>query len=415
MKKNVFIWNEDLLSAYKIAKALTKKSRNRIATLEDLITMRAQYPRIPESWETWFTSGSTIYIGTSAKGEKLIAIAHHLGPLTTIKRMETYTKSAWEEGGRTANGWKGSRKITQEEFDVLIEGEYGKVDVFPLEQYKKEIFQLFHNDRQSIDNIRGNPLLKSMLGKSGEQFIEKHLEISKEYAKKERKDKGAGEKILEFSLDDCHGCDVLHTFDIECFKKVEWPTQPIAGFLCIGNPSHWGNRELSISTEIDWESGGRSAKFVILTEENKGLRQIEADPLLDFKKCMVDNPKGEKADFFSLIKQNGKYFVRTPKVGDRMDTGEAKYPVHSIERIGDEASFTTTNCLFSLKYDISEVKAVAPKDANAYLITGKVFPGNIVNVPIQFYHIEIDTSKRILTPKELCQDFALLCEINDVK
>ncbi|MDR2541379.1 MAG: hypothetical protein LBD11_06590 [Candidatus Peribacteria bacterium] len=417
MGKNLYIWNEDLLSVYKIAKALTKRRNGRrIATLEDIITIRAQYPKTPESWETWFTSGSTIYIGTSSKGEKLIVIAHHLGPLTTIKRVEKFTKSALKEGGRTADGWKGCRKITQEEFDALIEGKYGKVDIFPLEQYEEAIYSLLRSGHYPIDLIRNNPLLKSLLGRSGEQFIEKHLEISRAYAKKKRKEEGAGEIILTVNLEDNHGLDVLHTFDQKYFKKVEWPTQPIAGFLCLENPSHWGNKELSISTEIDWESGGRSAKFIILTGEgNTELQEIKTDPLLNQEKCLVDNPAGEKADFFSLIKKGEKFFVETPKIGDRLDTGEIKYPVNSIEKIGKESSFITTDIMFFLKYDINEVKAVAPKGANAYLIIGSVSPGDRVEVPVQFYHIEIDTSKRILSPEELYNNFELLCEINGIK
>ncbi|GHV28331.1 hypothetical protein FACS1894176_10840 [Bacteroidia bacterium] len=416
-KKNLYVFNEDLLKAYKIAKALTKEgSGRRIATLEDIIALRAESPEESEIWQKWFTSGSTIYIGTSAKGEKLIVIAHHLGPLTTIKRVEKFTKSALKEGGRTADGWKGCRKILQEEFDALIEEKYGKVDVFSHEQYEGAIYSLLRSGHYPINLIRNNPLLKSLLGKSGEQFIEKHLEISRAYAKKGRKEKGAGEIILTVNLEDNHGLDILHTFNQEHFKKVEWPTQPIAGFLCIGNPSHWGNKELSISTEIDWESGGRSAKFIILTGENsKGLQEIKANPLINLEKCLVDNPAGEKADFFVLTKENGKYFVQVPKVGDRMDTGTPKYPILYIEKVGNETSFTTTDCRFFLKYDINEVKAIAPEGANAYLITESVYPGKVVQVPVQFYHIEIDTSKRILTPKELYSNFELLCEINGIK
>jgi hypothetical protein len=96
-----------------------------------------------------------------------------------------------------------------------------------------------------------------------------------------------------------------------------------------------------------------------------------------------------------------------------LDTGIPKYPIKSLTPIGGITTFTGEDIYFFLKYNIDEVKAVAPEGANAYAIAGDVSLGKMV-VPVQFFKVEIDFSKRLLTPEELYDNPSLLLQVNGI-
>ena len=416
--KKLSMYNENDLSAFTMALGLIEKNPlRRLATLEDLIEVRATSD---ESWNRWYTTASTFWLGTSSQGEWLLVIAHHLGPLTTVERFEQWRKSGWndEGSGRLAYGWKGSLKIEQKEFEKLLKGEYGEVSVFPVGQHVEDM-EVILSHSPKLSAVKENPILKALLGRSGDKFLDKHFQISSARAKEERKQAGAEEKIIRMEIRDHCGCDMFFTWEEDwvnlAIERNQWPEQPIGGPIVLQAADYWGNNDLSVSTTISCRPEKGGVKFVILTEqEGEGIYAIEADPLLDLKKCSV--PDTSKAPtFVSLRMKKGKFFVEYPKEGNGMDTGLPKHEVLSIEPIGEETSFQTDECLFFLRYGIKEVKKVAPPEANAYLITGSVSPGKVVNVPVQFYKVTFDSSKRILTPTELYNNFDLLCEINGVK
>ena len=407
--KNLSFYQEKFCDALFFAKTIAEKTKCHIATLPDLINMRANKELGDFVWEMWFTSLTTLYFGMH-KDKRLIVVAHHLGPLNTKERLEEWGSSGSNDEGsdRKAYGSKGLPKITQNEFEDLISGKYGPVSVFDFDEYCR-VFgpHIYPNNISSVLATR-DYLLKSLFGEHFEEFVNKHLQISSDYAKKENKDEGAEYKILEFGIRDRYGW-WLFSKDHKDFPEKE----PVALFLTLGNPGFYGNNDLSVKTEIRTNEDFGSANFVVFSDPKEDTISIGYSPTKHWKRCLVDSDV-TLDPFFSVIRLGNKLFVEYPKVGARMDTGEAMFEVIEINEVGNPTSFKTKDCWFFLRYSIGEVKSVMPEGANAYEVIGDVSPGDIVNVPVQFFNIKADTSKRILSEKEVMGNLPLLLEINNV-
>jgi hypothetical protein len=116
---------------------------------------------------------------------------------------------------------------------------------------------------------------------------------------------------------------------------------------------------------------------------------------------------------------NLAWFTQYPKQGAGMDTYEPEFWVTSIEPVGDKVSFGTPTLGYYgfFKYDITGVAKLAPKGANAYSLVSD--PTNILvngnpdfqQVEIQFYHVEIDNTKRLIREGELINDYETLMKL----
>jgi len=134
----------------------------------------------------------------------------------------------------------------------------------------------------------------------------------------------------------------------------------------------------------------------------------------DYKQCLVDN-KEVVSEFNVIMQEDNLMFVEYPKDGNRMDTGEAMFVVKNYRAFGKPTSFKTTHYGSPfLKYNIEEVKALAPVGANAYFICGDAVVGSMAEVPIQFCQVTFDSSKRILRPQKVMDNLPLLLKINGV-
>jgi hypothetical protein len=123
--------------------------------------------------------------------------------------------------------------------------------------------------------------------------------------------------------------------------------------------------------------------------------------------------------FHVLTEIGEQWFTQYPKAGDRLDTGEPKFRVTKLEKIGEPVTFRTTVGGYYgwMKYDIQEVRVIAPKGANAYYLAGDIqiisTGGNpeFHEVPIQFCKADVDYSQRILQDKELSSDLPRILRI----
>lgn len=118
--------------------------------------------------------------------------------------------------------------------------------------------------------------------------------------------------------------------------------------------------------------------------------------------------------FNSLIDVSGQLFTQHPKQGARIDSAEAEYPISLAEKVGDKVFFKT--CAgggFFFKYEIREVLAIKPKDANAYLITGDPVRcgNNQIGAHIQFYKVQVDGTRRLRRYNEIENDTQLILDI----
>jgi hypothetical protein len=417
--KNFLVSNEGFLKAFASAQQLAKKTNGRIATMADLAVLRTKTGINDLLWNMWAMTATTIYFG-SYKGERLIVVAHHFGPLTTEERVIAWTSSGEFKKGddRQVSGLKGCPTITQNEFDKLVEGAYGEVKTIKFDEYYPVHKEELTGYEIKVDRAAQDPLLEALLGRdraSYEAYLQKCFSISKDYAREERKEEGAEEKILQLSIEDMYGASIFNIYN----KTVEFPETPIAFMMLFQRPNRYGNRDLSISTELHTEESIKGyQQFIVLNDEEDGLVRIGFNVQKHWKKCLVPNIEEFKETFFSLTGGiDGKtLFVEYPKSTDGawMDTGECMFPVSDVVAIGDPTTFTTKDCMFFLKYHIDEVRKLAPKGANAYTITGDVQGRDTVTVPIQFYSVTPLTEKRVLREEEVMDNLNLLLEINNI-
>lgn len=404
--KNLGFIQKNFIDSLFFALEVAAKMKARVATFPDLIKLRINQAEDSLVWNRWITPFSTIYFGVY-KGKKLIVVAHHLGPLTTKERILEWADSGTKDdsGGCNKYGHEGLPKITELEFSHLVEGGYGEVKTIDFEIYRSSFLSHLGGEHIFASDALIDPVLQAIIGPEINEFVEKHLALSTACAINKGKDLHAEKKILEFEIKDQYGWNLF-----QCSQSSFPEDKPVALFLTLGRPSNWGNRELSMSTSIRGQEDLGCGRFVVLNDENDDMIDIDFNPRVHWEKCLVDY-SGPVADFFALSKDENKYFTQYPKNGNVMDTGEIMFKVESIKKIGRPTFFETTDCLFFLKYHIDEVKAIAPSGANAYIITDTVGPGEKVKVPVQFFKVKVDPSRRILRSKEVEANLPLLLKV----
>lgn len=415
--KNFLVSNESLLKTLAFAQSLCKQTKGRIATMADLALMRTKTDTGSLFWNSWALTATTIYFG-SYKGERLIVVAHHFGPLITDERITTWASSGEKDEGssREKYGFPGSPKITQEEFDNLVEGVYGEVKLIKFDEYQSSHQNELSGHQIRIGRAASDPLLEALLSNNRsdyESYLQKCFSVAQEFAKEKEKEEGAAEKILELSIQDRYGCNLVNKYS----DPIPFPETLIALMFLFQRPNRYSNHDLSISTELHTEESiSGYMQIIVLNNENEGLVKIDFDPGKHWRQCMVPNRQEFTESFFSLVEKNENLFVEYPKRIDGAygDTNEIMFPLSEVKKVGEPTTFTTDNCLFFLKYHIDEVRKLAPKGANAYHIIGEVQGRDTVTVPIQFYQVTPVTEKRILRNQEVMDNLDLLLEINNI-
>jgi hypothetical protein len=134
--KNFLITNDNLIKAMEFAKQIAKQTGGRIATSPDIALLRTHQDLETLTWNCWAIPATTLYIGIH-KDKRLIVVANHFGPLNTEERWKKWEASGEKDEGsdREKYGTKGCPKITQEEFDSLVDGKYGEVKVIDFDRH----------------------------------------------------------------------------------------------------------------------------------------------------------------------------------------------------------------------------------------------------------------------------------------
>jgi hypothetical protein len=413
--KNFLISNDSFLKALLFAQKIAKQTGGKIATMSDLAKMRTKSNFDSLTWHSWVAPLSMLFFGVY-RGKRIIVVAHHLGPLITDERLKEWEKSGEKDKGnnREKYGAAGCPKITQDEFDKLVEGTYGDVIVLEFDHYFTNFKEHLYGGHLSIDMIVTDPLLKALLSDNAEEyqkFLDRCLDVSEKNAKEKNKEAGSGKKILELGIKDRYGCGLFNPHS----KEINFPKTPIALMLTLGRPSFWGNHDLSVSTEVRTHERLDYSQFVVLNDLDEELIKLKVNIEMNWQKCLVPNEKEFDTSFFSLC-GGSKLFAEYPKKidGAYIDTGKHMFPLIGLDTIGEPTYFQTDDCDFFLRYHINEVKKISPKGANAYAIIGDVQGRGNVTVPIQFYYAKPMTDKRIMTPEEVMDNLELLLEINNV-
>ncbi|MGV8151882.1 MAG: hypothetical protein ACP5OG_02280 [Candidatus Nanoarchaeia archaeon] len=415
-------------------KALKYAGQNgRVATIPDIIHARLFSKPGDVVWETWYTTLSAEYVGIGKDGRKKIIVCHGIGPMSTLEGILKAYKYQYSDKTRNKRGGR----ISRVEFLKLESGFYGEVSVIDFEdyisKYKYPFLEVLDFAQASSD-----PLLKARFGKECSLFLDYYKELACKwhleqaeinpenrynlsnyngYLDKRRKNhlKFANENSIPYIIKLGDACNCSYTnFPLN-------NNEALAHLLAIGNlvNLHHDNNE-SLVFDIDCHEWSNSNRFLGIPKncslEDGVFKGPDAYNLLKkyWQRLLIPASVKSKLRFCKIMSIGKQWFVEYPKVGARMDTWEIQYPVLSIEKIGNPVVFSTSGGkgTFFFKYDIKEVKTIAPRSANAYYTLGDCWQTKKENhVKVQFCKVEFDSTKRIMRKDDLEKDYDLLMEL----
>ena len=88
-----FFHQDGLPTAWKQATKFAGKD-GRLATMPDIVAARLETKPGDPPWETYFTTLTAEYLGLSKQGNKILVVAHGIGPMSTL------------DGAIKAYGWQ---------------------------------------------------------------------------------------------------------------------------------------------------------------------------------------------------------------------------------------------------------------------------------------------------------------------
>lgn len=408
---------------YPKAAALAQKfagEKGRIATIPDVIDARLATPVGKASWEQYFSTNSAEYFGFSQAGNPIIVVAHGIGPMATPEGTLAVYSNPLKPArhGR----WGAEGRVSQDEFLRLVDGQYGNVAIVDFKEYQTRYeFPLLESLTawQAVED----PVVHARLGARAEEYLKRHHQEAVDWARQENEAISKGE-VEHFGVKRTRGIGTERYKIIQVADPNNYPYRfvtpeepPIAHALCIeqlmlrnGDSLHSGihciegpnparlvgirGRELidDIAPSISID------KTVIAKHLERFLRPVEVERPLP--------------PLFRLSRVGETWFTQYGKEGSRLDTGEMEYVVRNLEPVPAQVREFWTRWggykgLF--KYDVEEVQALAPEDANAYRFTGEPRiegPNHIV--PVEFYRADVDTTCFIPRREELGTDFDTL-------
>lgn len=392
--------------------------KGRIATLPDIISARLSETGTRNSaWGHYFTTTSAEYCGVGKDGKRKIIVAHGVGPMATLDGIQKAYSHEYKDTERNRRGGR----ISREDFLKLEAGEFGKVAVVDYDElvarYEYPFLEVL-----TLSKALAEPLMEARLGPRWREYLKRHAREARAFFKEEgvaAPDAEAHQDPYLIQMEDASNCSYQYA------KVAE--DQAIAHLLSIGSLSQLshspgrGRYRTSLVCDVschEWWNGVRLAAVQIdasLKSIHPGvtsLRDLMYRHWQHLIKPVTEQP--EALGMRVLTKVDGKWFTQYPKQGERMDTHEAEFPITSIVEVeGGPATFTTTEGGgFFFKYGIKEVERIAPCGANAYYLPGEVCRGGDGFITgIQFFRVEVDTSRRMPRQADVQNNFELLMQL----
>jgi hypothetical protein len=402
--------------------------KGRVATMPDVIAARIATREKgwdAEAWSSYITTTSSEYVGTSSGGTKIIIVAHGNGPLSRYSDAE----KVYQRGKDDRQTYRGS--ISREEFLKLESGGYGPVEIVSLDKFLDRHEYGFINSLDA-DTARAEHLFRARLGRDYEAYIEAHVEVDREFGKTQSKrDGGKGALPPLFSLGDPSDTH----YALKALREM-----PRRYYDTLYASSGLGNRALAhllvasglhnmslheyrtrsvLYGEFGLHEGGGACRFLALPEGCRAdFKTVDPRGILarHWRDLLV--PAQGKKTRIRCIRENGDgWFTETLKSGHNMDTGVPEHPVRSLTKLGDGRFETKVEGYYGfLRYDLKEVAAIAPAEANAYTLgEAGIVDGTDAKVhfvEVTFYKADIDLKNRLLTQEEIEKDDDLLVKLS---
>jgi hypothetical protein len=441
-----FYHQDGLPAAWKQAARFAGQSGH-LATMPDVAAARIGTIPGDMPWETYFTTLTAEYYGLSKSGKPILIIAHGNGPMSTLDGvLKAYS---WEYNDKNRDRRGG--RISSSEFHDLEAGKYGEVHIVDLQNYV-QLYQYPFIQTLRSSEAMSDPVLKARIGPDTAKLVEIHTNAARYWHREQAgvdpenkyntpsqvfngfldrrreqhlRDGAENSDPLIITLSGANNCSYYFGPD-RGFRPIE-KGHAVAHLISTGRLCHQhqdGNESLVLDVHChEWTDGVRLVGIKSGANIKSGLHNgPDTDELLKkywrdlFKP--VKNPP-EEIGLRALMRFNGMWFTQYPKAGERMDTWEPEYQVSSISTVGDPVLFRTTVGSYHgfFKFGTSELKAIAPPDANAYEFEGEPqlewHDGNPTHQTcmVQFYRITVDTRKRLIRAKSLAHDYETMMSL----
>jgi len=430
-KAMAFFHPDGLMPAWWLAQQFADR-RGRLATMPDIVRARlASKPGDP-AWEMYYTTLTAEYLGLSKAGNRILIVAHGVGPMSNLNGICAAYK--WQYGDKDRNRRGG--RISREEFLELEAGEYGDVAVVDLHKYCGRYDYPFIQILRSSEAMT-DPVLKARLGPDAEKYIIAHTE----HARTWHREQACLDPENRYNLPDhdehlrqrrhLH-VDLGEPFSDPFILKVDDPSNcpypdhliedgfafahlVSTGSLC--HMHHEGYESLTLNVGChEWANGVR---FIGIKHDADLAKGVHSGPNIHelirrhWRDLLIPSEETGSIGLRGLMQVEGQWFTQYPKMGAGLDTHESDYVVNSLEKLGDVIQFRTTIGGYHgfFKFDVKELESIAPPGANAYHFVSEPeierHGGNPTHhrCAVQFYKADIDTSKRMTPRKQLSYDY----------
>lgn len=442
-----FFHDKGFVAAFNQASRYAGKN-GKVATMPDIIDARLASELGTPAWESYFTTMSAEYVGFTKGGNQLLIVAHGVGPMSTIDGILEAYSYEFKDTTRSKHGGRISRK----EFLKLESGAYGDVSIVDLQEYLDLYYQYPFIQALRASEAMIDPVLRARFGPRVEEYVQLHAERAREWHAEQYGVTPENRYELPHHDEFCGRRRKLHwelaqngsdPFIVEvkhpsqCYypllnKILKGSTQAAAHLLSLGRLCHMshtvdednGTRQGYESLVFDSDCAGwndavrlaasKTKSFDGLKDGAENLEEIIAENWQQF----MQPTKLKSADGFYLLREfAGQTFTDVPKKGHSMNTAQPEFLVTSKEEIDCGTPVLRTKIggyhMF-VRYSTKEVLRLAPPGANAYT-TGEFAiecdsegnPSHHV-AEIQFYKVEIDHTKRLMTEDQLRSNYPLM-------
>jgi hypothetical protein len=419
-----FSHRKGFMPTYKHAMTYAGKG-GRVATIEDIVASRMANTPASDIWQESFTTMSAEYLGISRGGNRILIVAHGVGPLTKPDAVVRAYQHEQAKGRHSASSPVPT--ITNKEFWDLESGKYGEVYIIDFDDLCKrtaaEIVRsnLVFRLELSVAEALAEPLVMARLGKNAAEYLQHILKQSR--------------RLHERQSDDPFCKDIRLITLQAVYDSVEnWLKEggegAFAKLLDIGQleeKAGYVDEDDDDSPECHYYDVFLSDYYWTDTAHLIGVQASAGDNMPEvycppsfenklFQKywpmIMEMNPtsKTKKIPFCGLTQIGDQWFTQHPIAGECRDySGNPEFLVTESTRVHEgEKTFTAFN------WSISAIRKTAPARANAYHQYGHTEGGKIrggVRPDFHFYEVEVDTSHRLPPVNELEDDYATLLQV----
>jgi hypothetical protein len=403
-----------------------------IGTMLDVVNARLATGINGQPWNNYYTTMSAEYFGYSRGGNRILIVAHGIGPMSTLEGIQKAYSFEYKDKTRNNRGGR----ITNQQFWDLEDGQYGEVNVIDFDSIVDR-YQYPFMGYLTVDEAIAEPLLHARLGSRAEEYLNYHARLAMAIHKDIHQTSLLDPYIIQ--MEDASNCPYTvggfqnHARSYPFLDKGDGPIAHLLSTGRLSNIHHELERRVpfSIANDVGCHEWGNGVRLVavcensVITDIHPGFGDIGDLIKENWESLMEKIPSPPfPGGFYAVIAGKGEtLFTQYPKKGARMDTHEPEFLIKAIKTVGKLMEFVTEigGYYGFFKYDIKEVQALKPVEANAYAIIGDPAiiskDGNPTHhrADIQFYHAEVDTSRRLIRSEALQNDYDKLISLLEKK